>query len=1051
MLLAFVLCASSLMAQNKNVKGKITDDTGKPVPFATIKVKGTKGGVTADSTGNFSIDVREGGILIISSIGFFEQEFAVTGETASIQLSKSSQTVSEVVVTAFGIRRTDKGLGYSVAKVDPGSLTQKSEPDLLKSMQGKVAGVDIRSSQGVPGAATRIQIRGNTSFYGDNQPLIIVDGVPYSNDQVTTSSQTTGGSGYSSGLSTLDPNDIATMNVLKGSSAAALYGSRASNGVIIITTKSGSASRSKKGLEVTVKSGVSFEKIANLPDYQNDYGTGSYGNYSNSNGSWGPKFGTIDSIPIWPGYKDAYPDLFPSDSIAYRAYPDNVKNLFRTGKVIENSVGFSGGDDKSSVSMTLSQLSHSGYVQNSSYKRYNVGLGGSTKLAIGLNLRGNFSYSRSNQKGGYFGENQFDGAASMFARSLFLGRNWNYDLPFEDANGNMLVPGPAGQYDNPYWSAKYNVATSDEERFIAGGHFDFNVNSWFKVDYNLGTNVKTLSRREITEIGSRAAEGKGRLVTDDYRKQELQSDLLLTFTPRINNDFSLRASVGHSYNQRVDSRTANTGNQFITRGIYKLSNTAQQIFSLDNYHKRRIIGALADVTLSYKEYLFLNLTGRNDWSSTLPTNERSYFYPGASLGFVFTDALKLDKKVIDFGKVRVSWAKVGRDADPYSLQNTFELTSNFLGRPRGTRSTTAFDPELKPEFTKEVEIGTQLSFLKKRIDVDFAWYNRTSTNMIAPVAVPSTSGFSQYYTNFGGLRNRGVEITLTLRPVQTASFGWDIRGVFTKNTNIVTSLRPGIERMIATPDGTETGLDINPTLEVGMPYGYFRGSKAVRDADGNFLINPATGTLIESKTLGYLGNPNPDYKLGVTNSFTYKNFFCNILFDMTKGGDIYSVTVNSLLGRGVTKDTRDRETSFVIPGYYGDVDTETPLLGSDGKKIRNQTRLPVNDLYFASNANASTFAVNGAAEWSVYDATVYRLRELSLGYNFPKSLFKGTPIGSLTLSLTGRNLWYLAPNFPKYTNFDPEVNSYGSTNMQGFDLSAAPTTKRYGVNLLVTF
>ncbi|CAN5215440.1 SusC/RagA family TonB-linked outer membrane protein [soil metagenome] len=1045
-LLSFFI-VSVATAQQKIVTGKVTNNKGEPLAFASVKIAGTQKGSTAKEDGTFSITVAAGQKLIVSAVNYVSKEITIQNEISiDVVLEFESTALTEVVVTAVGIKRSEKALGYAVSKVDPNSLVQKSEPDMLKGLQGKVAGVDIRTSQGTPGAATRIQLRGNSSFFGDNQPLIVVDGIPFSNTQLVTNNQTVGGGAYSSGISDIDPNDIASITVLKGSAAAALYGSRASNGVLIVTTKSGSGARNKKGTEVTFKSSVSMENIANLPEYQNDYGAGTQFNSSNSNGSWGPRFGTIDSIPTWPDYKNAYPGLF-GDSVAYRPYPNNVKDLFQTGMVYENSIGFSGGDERNSVALTASQLNHDGYVPNSSYDRTNLSLGGSSKLKIGLNIRGNFSYSKSTQTGGVFGENQTDGAASEFARSLFPARNWDLNLPFEDKQGNNLIPNGGGQFDNPRWSAKYNKVLSEEERMVAGMHADFNINSWIKIDYNIGSNVSTIDRREITEISSRAAEGLGSLVLDHFRLQEIESNLLLTFTPRISNDFNLRIVAGHNYNQRISNRQANTGNKFITRGIYSLSNTSQQVFNFDLFEKRRLIGVFGEASLGYKNYAFIDVTGRNDWSSTLPVSSRSYFYPSISGSFVFTDAFKLQSKVLTYGKLRAGWAKVGRDADPYALSDVFILGTNFLGQSTGSISATKNNPDLKPEFTQEFEAGTQLSFFKGRIDLDFTWYNRKSTNLIAPIATPPSSGYSQFETNYGEISNKGIEIDLNVVPLKFKDFSWQVHGAFTQNKNIVEKLTDGVERLLLSPVFNTLG----PYLEPGLPFGYLRGTKVLRDDNGNVLINPTTGGMILDPEQGFIGNPNPDFKLGITNTFTYKNVFLSVLFDMTVGGDISSETIASLLGRGVTKDTKDRETSWVIPGVYGDPNTGLPLL-SDGKEIQNQTRITTNDLYFSPDPTvAATFAFNAPSEFNIYDATVYRLRELTLGYDLPKSLFKKLPIGSLTLSVTGRNLWYLAPNTPKYTRYDPEVNSYGSTSTQGIELSAAPTTKRYGVNLSVTF
>jgi TonB-linked SusC/RagA family outer membrane protein len=1069
LLVLSILPALILFAQNRTITGKVTNKDGKPVPFATVTVKGTTTAVSSDVNGNYSIQAPANSTLVFSAASFQALEVNIGTRTSVDAAITASGDLSEVVVTALGIRKADKALGYSIAKVDPNSLLQKSEPDMLKGLQGKAAGVDIRSSQGTPGAATRIQIRGNSSFFGDNQPLIIVDGIPYSNDQVTTSNQTTGGTAYSSGISNLDPNDIASMNILKGSSAAALYGSRASNGVIVITTKSGSAARSRKGSEVTYSSSFSLENIANLPAYQNLYGTGANFLFSPaSNGSWGAPFGSnhtfgLDSVPNFPTYQAAYPELFPSSGrIAYRAFPDNVKNLFRTGTVVENSIGFNGGDDKNSIALTASNLSQRGYVVNSSYDRTNVGIGGSTRTSFGLTVRGNFSYARSTQKGGYFGENQVGGAASMFARSLFLGRNWDTGLPYADKAGNNLTWNGGGQFDNPLWSAYHNTANTYEERYIAGIHADININKWIRLDYNIGSNVNTLNRREITELSSRAAEGLGRIVLDNYRNQEIESNALLTLSPNIHKDFSFRAVIGNSVNQRTATRQIATGNRFITAGIYTLGNTAQQIFgpvvagapvpSLgDNYQRQRLIGVFGDVTIGYKNFAFIEATGRNDWASTLPISSRSYFYPSVSGSFVFTDAFNMHSNILDFGKVRAGWAKVGRAALPYSLDNVYVLGVNFLGQPTASVSNSANDPNLKPEFTREVEIGTQLSFLKRRIELDVAWYNKNSTNLIAPISIPSSSGYAQFYTNYGKINNTGIEIDLTVKPIQTRDFTWSIHGAFTRNRNIVKELIAGVDRLLLR--GVLSGAsNINPYLEPGLPFGYLRGNKVFRDsATGAILINPATGGMIVKNDQEMVGDPNPDYKLGVTNTFSYKGFFLSALFDMTKGGDIYSVTVSSLLGRGVTLDTRDRLSNWIIPGVYGDPATGKAILVG-GKPIPNTTSITTNDLYFSPNStNGATFAINTATEWNVYDATVYRLREVTLGYEIPKSMFKKLPIGSATISLSGRNLWYLAPNFPKYTHFDPEVNSFGSTSTQGIELSAAPTTKRYGVNLKVTF
>jgi len=1044
-------CISTMsFAQTREVSGLVTASDGTPIGGASISVVGTNTATQTDGSGRFKISVNPGATLNVSYIGYTSQRVSIGNSVnLSIVLTLSGEELDEVVVTAMGVRRSAKSLTYSTSRVNPDELLQNSEPDLLKSLQGKVAGVDIRTSQGTPGAATRFQVRGNSSFYGDNQPLIIVDGVPYDNAMTVTSSQTSGGSAYSSGISNLDPNDIETMNILKGSAAAALYGSRGSNGVVLITTKSGSA-KFDKPTSIVLRSSVSSENIANLPEYQNSFGAGSQMNYSNSNGSWGPNFNSLDSIATWPTYLAAYPELF-GNKIPYRAYENNVKDLFNTGVVWENSLNFSGGGEKSGFNVTLSQMDHKGYVPNSNFKRYNLSAGGNLKVTEKMNVRGNLAFTNSNQIGGFFGENQVDGAASMFARSLFLARNWDGSLPWEDKNGNNLNWLGGGQFDHPTWSAYNNYASTKDNRILGSFSADYSINEWWRLDYNLGANLSFLDRKEIYEISSRAYEGLGGLVTDARNHRELESTFSSTFTPKIGEDFSLIGSVGFNYNQRITDRNMNEGKRFISPGIYTLPNTSQQAFIDNSLYKRRIMGAFASANIGYKDYAFIEFTGRNDWSSTLPSNSRSYFYPGVSSSFIFTDAFGIDNSILSYGKLRAAWAKVGRDTDPYNLINTFSIGTNFFGQPTGSIGTTSFDPNLTPEFTREVELGTELSFLSNRVTVDFTYYNRNSTNLLAPISVPTSSGYNSYFTNFGKIRNKGIEVSLDLKPLSSSNpVKWSLGAAFTKNKNTVEELIEGTDRIALR--GILSG-SISTYLEPGMPFGYLRGSKSLRDDKGNLLINPATGGMIEDQNQEYnLGDPNPDFKLGINNSVIYKGFSLNVLFDWTQGGKMYSVTNSSLLGRGVSKDTENREYNAIIPGVYGDPNTGMPILDAGGNTIPNQTKLTVNDLYFSPDPTlGQTFAINTASEWNVYDATVYRLRDVSIGYELPASLFKNAAIKGLSLSLTGRNLWHFAPNFPKYSNFDPEVSSFGSSSTQGVELSASPTTKRFGFNLVARF
>ena len=1061
LLAVLLLFTAMAFGQDRTITGTVIDETGAPVPGASIKIKGTRTGVAADNNGQFRILAKSGDVLLVTGAGLEATDVTVgAASTISISVKKAIITGTEVVVTALGIRRTEKALGYAVSKVDPNSVLQKSEPDLLKGLQGKVPGVDIRTSQGVPGSATRIQIRGNSSFGLETQPLIVVDGVPYSNTQLTTSSQTTAGGAYGSGLANLDPNDIESFNILKGAAAASLYGSRASRGVIVITTKSGSGRKGAKPLNVSFKSGVSIEKIANLPDYQNSFGTGAQNRAGGgSNGSWGGKFGSgnvydaggnvvrvsasgIDSVPAWGPYLTAYPELFDNNGrTGYKAYPNNVKDLFNTGTLYENSIGVNGGEGNTTFGLTLSNVNHLGYVENSSYVRNNISVGGSTKYK-NLTIGGNVAYTKSKQKGGFFGIGQ--AFTTQFGRALIGGRSWNIPgFPSQDRAGRPLSF-IAGQYTNPIWGAYHNTITTREERIVANFRASYKVNNWVTINYNFGANNAGIFRDEIIdEFSPGVGNGLGQITEDQFRQLEIQSTILAVFTPKIGKDWSLDLKLGNDFNQRTSRRQANRGSDLVVPGIFSITNTVTKSFLADDRSKRRLVGTFADATLGYKNFVFLNVTGRQDRTSTLPYANSSYFYPGTSVSLVWTDAFKLKSNWLDYGKIRAGYAKVGNDANPHNGEDLFLLgTNTFLGQPRASRSGQTVDPALTPEFTTELEIGTDISLFKRRVNAEFTWYDKKSTDLIFAIDVPVTTGYTTFFTNLGEISNKGIEAALTVRPVVTKNFTWEVRGIFTKNKNIVEKLIDGLVR---------SNLGSISYIEAGKPYGYLYGTSVARTADGQMLIDAATGWPIEDQVQRMIGDPNPKWKMGITNNLSYKGFSLSAVWDMTKGGDFFSETVTSLLGRGVTRDTEDRLKSRVIAGVYADPNNiYTPLLVG-GKTVPNQTRISTNDLFFSTSSIAGSFAINGHDEFNVFDGTVYRLREITMGYDLPKNFVKRLKVSGISLSLSGRNLWYLAPNVPKYTNYDPETNSLGSGNLQGIELSAAPTTKRYGVNLNVTF
>src|SRR5690606_12022506 len=512
-------------------------------------------------------------------------------------------------------------------------------------------------------------------------------------------------------------------------------------------------------------------------------------------------------------------------------------------------------------------------------------------------------------------------------------------------------------------------------------------------------------------------------------------------------------------NQRTNDQQSYSGTGLIDFEIIDIDNTTDVLNNGGIYSRRRIIGLLGEVQLNYKDYLFLTARGRNDWSSTLPVSNRSFFYPAVEGAFIFTEGLDLNSGILTSGKLRASWSRVGNDAAPYLLNNTYSVNPLFVSQSvqfpfNGVPGTTLggipgtsdiiTNPNLTPEFTTTIELGTQLQFFNDRLNLDVTVYDQRTTDAIAFQSIPSVSGFTNYQTNFGEISNKGIEITLGGTPVSLSNgFEWNVSANFTHNKNVVEELAPGVDEIVIR---NLFGGGITPVLRPGAEYGIMRGSVDARDDEGNLLIDPSNGQLIRALDPQIVGNPNPDFVAGLTNTFNYKGVTLSVLFDWRQGGDIYSTTLISQLGRGATRDTENREMNWVIPGVLGDINTGEPLLDDEGNKIPNTIQVEMNDLYFGE-----TFGTNSADEWNVFDATVFRLREISLGYTLPKSLLSKTPFGTATITFTGRNLWYKAPNVPKHSNFDPETTTFGTQNALGFEYDDVPSVRRMGVNLRLTF
>ncbi len=1076
-LLSFALFLPFLaFAQQRVIRGKLVDSAErKPLPGTTITAKGSTIGTVSDADGGYQLSVPDKkAVLVFSAVGFQTQEITVGNQDViDVSLVADTKQLSEVVVTAAGIKRDKNALGYAVTTLDATKLAQRSEPDPLRALTGKVAGVNIQGSGGAAGGATNITIRGNSSLGNNNQPLFVVDGVPFDNSSFSGTDGSVGGSTITNRAFDLDPNNILTMTVLKGAAAAALYGSRAANGAIIVTTKAGK-SQSRKGLEITYNTGYSTETVAGLPEYQTKYGQGTNFDYrSGVFGSWGPPYAgftslipTRETIPHPLTTNNRYPSsVFPQFyeangttpiQVPYQSYSQyNAKNFFRTGSVFENALSVSTSGSKGNFTVGLSRTSNKGVVPENQISRTGINIGGNAQLDNKFYVSGALNYVNTDQVSPQVSAANGSGSSIL---DILMFVPTSYDLTgfpsTNPLNGNNIYDRVGT--DNPYWSVKNSPTTSKVDRYYGNMVLGFDPLPWLNVQNTIGFNAYTDRRVTVNGKGGDYFPN-GNITNDNIYRQELDNTLLVTATKPLSDDIGLKIILGNNVNQRLTERAVVFGDGIIFRGINSLNNTSVTIPRVlpnnRNNFKQRYFAFFTDISLDYKNYAFLNLVARNDVSSTLPASNRSYLYGGASASLIFTEAFQIPKNILSFGKLRAGYTRVGNEATPYQTQTVYianpvlgtggtgGIASPFSGQSTLTESDLLANSLLKPEFITELELGTELQFFNNRLGFDITYYKKISTSQIFTVNAAPSTGYTQKVINLGRSSNEGIEIGFTASPVKRPNgFTWDISAAFTRNRNIVLD----IGSLKELPYGGFS--DLGSVHIAGQPYGQIRGSTYARDDEGNILVNPNTGKPILSGKTAAIGNPNPDFILGVTNTLSFKGLTLSALFDWKQGGDMYSFTAYELLSRGATRDTEEREAILVGPGVLGNVNTLQPLLNGEGKKIPNNIGIAVADYYFTGG-----FGPGGAGEVNVLDATVFRLREVSLGYQLPKRWLAKTPFGSANLSVSGRNLWCLAPNFPKYLNFDPEVSSLGAGNSQGFDFIGIPTTRRLGVNLRFSF
>ncbi|MBZ5856878.1 SusC/RagA family TonB-linked outer membrane protein [Flavihumibacter profundi] len=1035
MFLLLLLNAPALFAQVANkgkvtVKGKVLDKkSGQPVSGATISIKGESNGVASGEDGNFTITVpSEKSILVISSVGFTTEELPVgiSGQEMIIAITQKNKDLNEVVVTALGIQRSAKSLTYATQRISGDELNEIRDANIANTLSGKVAGLTITSSANGPGGAARIVLRGNRSIQGSNNALIVVDGVAIDNS--TPSGQvrddagsSNGGQSGSDGISSINPDDIETINVLKGAAGAALYGSRASNGVILITTKRGRAGK----IQVNVNSGISTESPMLLQDLQNEYSQGAGGKYS-----------TMPSTNYGEKIAGQQVTDFHGNSVTLKAYPDNVRNFFRTGFSTNNSVSLSAGSEKMQTYISYANNYVNGIVPTNFLNRHNFNarLGVNITDRLSADARVTYVLQDISNKPGVGGDGLVGANVYRVPRSVNLDEYKDYKTVTGSVEKPYYWVSSDPVYTNPYWTVYNTHHYDDRSRVLGLISLRYKLTSWL----NLQARVSSDSYNDFNtqsyanNTPNYARKPGGYYSEENAYVAERNIDVLLSGSNNIAKDLKITYNLGASdlvRNMRVRKSIAdglNITNKYDLRFATALTATT-------NNANRELQSVYGTAQFNLRDYLYLDLTARNDWSSTLP-EPYSFFYPSVGLTAVLSDMFKM-ADWIDIAKVRASYAKVGNDADPYMINQTYKYIPGAYGGYIAASPTKAIT-DLKPELTSSFELGTEWRFLNNRVGFDLTVYKSNSRNQLIQINTPASSGYANTFLNAGNIQNSGLEIMLNIQPVRSKDFTWDLGLNYAYNKSKVVELDPSI-RYVYLGSGSTFRTAI-PVVREGGEYGDLYGYRWKRDASGQFIVND-NGLPVKLDTASRLGNYNPKYTFGFSNTFKYKNWSLGFLIDGKIGGVVASGTAGQYAYAGSSKSTLNyRDGNWVIPAVK-----------ADGSK--NTTA--VNAEQFWQTVASGDY---NWGEFFTYDASNVRLREVSLGYEF-----KHLPafLKAAKFSLFARNLFFLyrgssimdIPGIGKRKlDFDPEV-SFGNSNYQGIEYYNLPSTRSIGINCKLTF
>lgn len=1027
------------------LEGTVIDAaTKEPIIGASINIKGTTHGVITDFDGKFFFQTGQKFpyTLVVSFLGYKRTEVVANGNSVVIILTQEQNALSEVVVTALGITKEKKSLGYTTQSLKNKDIADTKETNFLNSLSGKLAGVRITNSQGDMGSS-RIIIRGETSIAGNNQPLFVVDGVPVDNSQLGSVGGAT--RDFKNAIADLNPQDIETLTVLKGPNAAALYGSRAAHGVVLITTKSG---KNQKGLGITFNTGITISQVATLPRFQNSYGQGSNGKFSFVDGkgggvndgvdeSWGPR---LDGRLIPQFYSNG-------QAVPFVAHPNNVKDFFNTGLTYDNSISVAKSDEKSDFRLGVNNQKQQGTVPNSEVNKTNFTINTNYQISKNIKVGVNANYIVTDAPalpGGPSGNR----AAGVMLQFLWFGRQ----VDINELRNNRNVNWNNSYYSNPYWNAYYNTTSQQRNRIIGDIHLDAKLAEGLNFKFRTGVDYYNDRRKYEIKYGTNGTPF-GSYAEDAYTVNEQNTEGIFTYTKKLNDDFSVDALAGFNIRNHSDANNYQKAPRLAVPDLYTLTNSRDPLTSSNILSRLRVYSAYASAQFGYKNYAYINVTARNDWSSTLPSNNRSYFYPSFNGSLILSEAFNLKSNTLDFLKIRGGWSEVGNDADPYQLSTIYNFQTAFDGNPIQTSSQKKLNENLKPETTRSTEVGLEASFWKNRLHFDAAYYNTNSFDQILEIKTTASSGYNSQLINAGKINNRGIEIQLDGTPIQTESFKWNVGVNYSKNISEVKIL--DYDRQIQNYTiGSSGGVDV--LASVGQAYGALYGTAYQRDANGNIVVG-ANGLPKADPQKKVLGHYTPDYLAGLTNTLTYKNIELSFLVDASVGGELFSgtnrtgnytgVLDQTLPGRGaengglnyyVNGNTKVLLPSGAAPGGAQVFDDGMIFKGVFADGTPNNQVISAQEYYKASY---------NISEAYIYSSTFVKMREIKLAYNFNKSFAKKLGLEGASITAVGRNLFFIYKDAP---NIDPET-AFNTGNAQGLESLALPTTRNFSLNLNIKF